>query len=39
MIERARGLSLRQRLGEMQSLIEMGERFAEMRERRQTTKD
>ncbi len=34
MIERARALTLRQRLQEMLALIELGERFEQMRARR-----
>lgn len=34
MIERARSLTLRQRFQEMQALIELGERFEQMRARR-----
>ena len=38
MIERARRLSLRQRLDEMQSLIELHEKFSRMREKRRLSK-
>lgn len=36
MIERARKLSLRERLEEMQALIDLGKRFEEMRRKRRS---